>query len=270
MERSESFRRPIITLTTDFGNCDPSVGIIKGVVLSICPEAAIIDISHEIPPQDLRSAALCIGAFGKSFPEGAIHICGVDPGVGCDREAVIIKTGRYFYVGPNNGVFSRLDSEVEKAVVIKNSEYLPPFISATFHGRDVFAPVAAHLASTPIEEFGPPVKKLAVLDIPLPQITEQGDIFGEILHFDHFGNAISNIDKKVLLRFDATQLNITAGENEIDGVTFFYQSSKAGTLGAVINAFGLLEIFTPNGNARDKFGLKTGDRIAVRPAKDAN
>ncbi|GMT42130.1 MAG: hypothetical protein IEMM0002_0541 [bacterium] len=183
-----------VTLTTDFGLGDPTVAIMKGVMLSIKPDLKIIDVTHEIPPQDITRAALCISRFRDYFPEGAIHVAVVDPGVGSNRDAVIVKTGRYFYIGPNNGLFSVLDSDVEKIVKIENPDYLMASISVTFHGRDIFAPVAAHLASkVPMEEFGNSVEKLEKIDLPYPVLNNSGELLGEITYFDNFGNAFTSI-----------------------------------------------------------------------------
>jgi hypothetical protein len=255
--------RRIITLTTDFGHADPWVGIMKGVMLSINPDLAIVDITHDVPPQDIKKASFCLGGLAQTFPEGTIHICIVDPGVGSKRDPVIIQTGRYFYVGPNNGVFSALDSKVKKTAVIKNKKYVGKSMSATFQGRDLFAPVAAHLATTPIEKFGPPVKKLVKISRPGPRWKRDGSLAGEIVYFDHFGNAYTNITKEMLARFKEKRPTIATSGTEIGGLGFFYRSRRPGTLGAIINGFDLMELFTPDGSARDEFGLKIGDRVVV-------
>ncbi|MBI3581142.1 MAG: SAM-dependent chlorinase/fluorinase [Nitrospinae bacterium] len=257
----------IITLTTDFGLADPWVRMMKGVILSINPSLSIVDVTHEIPPQDVNKASFFMASIGRYFPEGTIHVCVVDPGVGSGREPVIIQTERCFYVGPNNGVFSTLDSRVKKSVVIKSRRFLTAEVSATFHGRDVFAPVAARLASTPVEEFGPALKKLVKLDRPRPRRRKDGGVSGEIIYFDRFGNAFTNIKKEMLRTAGAARAAVTLRNLEVRGVSPFYRAVPKGTPGAVINGFGLLEIFSPDGNALEEFGLKTGDRVSVGRAR---
>lgn len=253
----------IITLTTDFGHADPWVGMMKGVMLSINPGLTIVDVTHEIPPQDINKASFFMGSIGRYFPEGTIHVCVVDPGVGSKREPVIIQTQRCFYVGPNNGIFSMLDSRVKKSAVIKSRRYMSEDVGATFHGRDVFAPVAAHLAATPVEEFGPSVKKLVKLDQPKPRRGKDGGVTGEIIYFDRFGNAFTNITKEMMKTTGAGRAAVTVRNLEVRGFSGFYRAVPKGKPGAIINGFGLLEIFTPDGNAREEFGLEMGDRVSV-------
>jgi len=265
--------RKIVTLTTDFGLSDPWVAVMKGVMLSIEPEITFVDISHNIPPQDVLKGALCLGGIKNFFPEGSVHLAVVDPGVGTTREPVIIKTRRYFYVGPNNGLFSFLDSPVEKAVKIANIGLLQPQISVTFHGRDIFAPAAARLFSTPMEEFGPAEATLEKLSLPEPVIKEN-IIKGEITYIDRFGNLFTNITAETLRelhsRFPNSHLEVKPpGVKIINGVSYYYHSVASGELGVIVNSLNLLELFTPNGNAGECFGLKPGDTVTVRfvPAK---
>ncbi len=258
----------IITLTTDFGQADPWVGMMKGVMLSINPSLAIVDVTHEIPPQDINKASFFMGSIGRYFPEGTIHVCVVDPGVGSEREPVIIQTQHCFYVGPNNGVFSTLDSRIKKSAVIKSRRYVPGDVGATFHGRDVFAPVAAHLATTPVEEFGPAVKKLVKLDLPKPRREKDGGVSGEIIYFDRFGNAFTNITKEMVKTAKAGRAAVPLRNLEVRGFSGFYRSVPKGAPGAIINGFGLLEIFSPDGNAREEFGLEMGDRVSVGRARN--
>lgn len=260
----------IITLTTDFGTADPWVGIMKGVILSINPAATIVDITHEIPPQDVAAAARALRTFGDTFPPGAVHLVVVDPGVGSNREAVIVRTGRYFYVGPNNGVFTCLDSPPVKTVKIHNPEFLLKKISVTFHGRDIFAPAAAHLGSRDMGEFGPEIAGPIRLALPEPSAAENA-LTGEITHFDRFGNAFTNIPEEMVLGLGAQSaardLEVAVNDTVIPCVSYYYQSAPPGRLGAIINGFDLLELFTPNADARRLFGLKPGDRVTVRPSR---
>lgn len=259
----------IITLTTDFGIADPWVGVMKGAILSVDPSAVIVDITHEIPPQDVFTAARAVGMIGDSFPPGTVHVVVVDPGVGSNREAVVIRTARYFFVGPNNGVFSLVDGPV-KAVKIQNPEFLAKKISVTFHGRDVFAPVAAHLGRRPVEDFGPEITDLKRLPFPQPA-RDAKSVTGEITHFDRFGNAFTNIPGDMVIALGADSgadgLTVEAGGITVRGVSYYYQSTPAGKLGAIINGFGLLELFAPNASAQKDFGLKTGGRVTVAPVR---
>ncbi|MFQ5433146.1 MAG: S-adenosyl-l-methionine hydroxide adenosyltransferase family protein, partial [Nitrospinota bacterium] len=187
----------IVTLTTDFGSRDPFAAIMKGVMLSIRPELNFIDVTHSITPYDTMQAALCVSRFRNYFPKGTVHVVVVDPGVGSKREGIIIQTERYFYVGPNNGLFSRLDSDIERAVKIENPKYFSRPVSATFHGRDIFAPVAAHLTRTDIGKFGPDIGKPERLYIPEP-VLEDDAISGQVIGFDRFGNALTNITEELI------------------------------------------------------------------------
>ncbi len=259
--------RDIITLTTDFGYSDPNVGIMKGVIFSIRPDVRIIDITHQIPPQDIMRAALCVSSFHEFFPQGAIHVVVVDPGVGSNREAVIVQTKRHFYVGPNNGVFSLLDSEPVKAVKIDNMDYCLPTVSATFHGRDIFAPVAAHLTHTSIDEFGPEERDLVTIDIPRPVMEANGNIAGEIIGFDHFGNATTNITAEIIRKAEAVtehkKVEVHLGEHRISSLSYYYQSAHDGKPGAIINSFNFLEIFIPNGNVEKEFNILKGNAVRI-------
>lgn len=259
----------IVTLTTDFGLEDPTVAVMKGVMLGIKPDLRIIDVTHKIPPQDITRAAFCVGRFGDYFPKGTAHVVVVDPGVGSKRNGVIIQTQNYFYIGPDNGLFSLLDSDVEKMVKIENPKYMRVPVSATFHGRDIFAPATAHLAGgVPIDEFGPPLEKPEKLKMPEPVLGENGELFGEIRYFDHFGNAFSNITATQLRMMEEKNpkgtLSISVGEGTIHSISSCYQAVPEGKMGAIINSFGFLEFFGPNTNARDKFGLGAGDKVSVR------
>ncbi len=160
---------PIITLTTDFGFRDTFAGVMKGVILSIAPAAQIVDLCHGIPPQDILAGALALEESAAFFPRGTIHVAVVDPGVGSDREAIAVETERAFYIGPDNGLFDLVvkKERLKRAVKLQNPRYRLPAVSATFHGRDIFAPAAAHLANgVALDEFGAPIAPLTELAIP--------------------------------------------------------------------------------------------------------
>ena len=208
----------IITLTTDFGTSDAYVGIMKGVILSINPNARVVDVTHAIPPQDIYEAAFSIYAAHSYFPKGTIHIIVVDPGVGSDRQAIVCQTESAFFVCPDNGVLSYLLQSVENeekqpvdAVAIQNSAYYLSEVSNTFHGRDIFAPVAAHLSlGVPLDDIGPPAQTLVQLPIQVPELSGN-TLTGQIVKIDRFGNAITNISETAIARLE----NASMGEMSI-------------------------------------------------------
>ena len=190
----------IITLTTDFGTHDWFVGTMKGVILGIAPRAAIVDLTHEIPAGDIRAGAFALAAGFRFFPKGTVHVAVVDPGVGGARKAIAVQTSNYLFVGPDNGVLSlALAREKIKSVhSLGNANYFLRPISHTFHGRDIFAPVAAHLSrGTPMHKFGPARKDFIRLPWPQPRV-RRGCIEGEVVFIDRFGNAITNIENASL------------------------------------------------------------------------
>ena len=188
---------PLVTLTTDFGTADGYVGTMKGVILSIAPDAQLVDISHEIAPQNVRQAAYVLYTAYPFFPPHTVHLVVVDPGVGSARRPIALRTPAGYFVGPDNGVFSYVMARepVEALVELRDPRYRLPQVSHTFHGRDVFAPAAAHLAAgVPITALGPPVLDPVTFPPPCLEITPEG-ITGEVLHADRFGNVITSIGK---------------------------------------------------------------------------
>lgn len=191
----------LITLLTDFGTADYFVGAMKGVVLSICPDARIIDITHEIPSQDIHAGAFTLLAAYKSFPAGTIHVAVVDPGVGSARRPILASCGGQFFVGPDNGLFSYVfEREGQTEVIhIQNHSYFRQPVSATFHGRDVFAPVAAALAKgVEPSQFGAEITDYVRLESLAPARLEDGTLQGRIIHIDRFGNCITNLTREHL------------------------------------------------------------------------
>ncbi len=187
----------MITLLTDFGTADYFLPAVKGVILSIHPQAQIIDLTHEIPAQDIAAAAFTLGASYQNFPAGTIHVAVVDPGVGSARRAIVVRAGNQLFVGPDNGLFSYVYAQESpvKVFQIEREEYFRHPVSATFHGRDVFAPIAAWLSrGMQPESVGREIHDYAKVEIPLPQADETGNrIIGSILHIDRFGNCITNL-----------------------------------------------------------------------------
>src|SRR5687767_8873684 len=191
---------PIITLLTDFGARDYFVGAMKGVILSLNPEATIVDITHEIPPQDIQAAAFNLLACYRDFPAGTIHVAVVDPGVGSDRRAILVKCANQFFIGPDNGLFSWIREREGKfsAWQITNEQFFRNPVSSTFHGRDVFAPVAAALSKgVAPAEVGPPLERIVMLAPLLPRATADA-IEGFLIHIDRFGNCITNFTSEYI------------------------------------------------------------------------
>jgi S-adenosylmethionine hydrolase len=266
-------RSRIITLTTDFGTSDTYVGIMKGVILSINPKAQIVDLTHAIPPQDIYEAAFSIYAARSYFPKGTIHIIVVDPGVGSDRQAIVSHIDNAFFVCPDNGVLSYLLHSAENtgahpiaSVAIQNAAYYLPEVSNTFHGRDIFAPVAAHLSlGVPFDDIGPRVKTLVRL--PIPKIDTSGDtLIGQIIKIDRFGNLITNISKGTFEAFlnDDVNYEIRAGNVSLNRLNSAYADTEIGEPLAIMGSLALLEIAVNGGNAEKQLGLRRGAVAVIR------
>jgi len=246
--------RPIITLLTDFGTADGYVAELKGVLLSAAPDVTIVDLSHEIPPHDVESARLAVARYWRRFPSGTVHVVVVDPGVGSDRTALAVSSEDRFLVGPDNGVLSpALLASGSRAVSLPT----PPTASATFHGRDVFAPAAAHLASgTAIDALGGPCLDPVVRRTPEARRASDGSVIGEIIAIDRFGNAISNL------------IAPRGGRIEIRGRTLpivrTYADGPVGDIIALVGSSGFVEIAQRDGNAARALEIARGTRVTLR------
>lgn len=251
----------IITLTTDFGLSDPYVASMKGVILSINPKADIVDITHDIPPQDVIAAALALKACVPYFPTGSIHVAVVDPGVGGSRRAIVARNKRTYFVGPDNGILTEfLDGAdvheiTSKRFVLKN-------VSNTFHGRDIFAPAAAHLSKGAlIKQFGPKVSDPVLT--PLPELKKQGrDYVGEIISIDRFGNLVTNIPGELLHKGKKAVVSIR--NKRIAKTVKSYSEAKRGELVAIVGSLGLIEISASMADAAKKLKAKKGDKVALK------
>ena len=260
----------IITLTTDFGTSDAYVGTMKGVILGINPNVRMVDLTHAIPPQDIHEAAFTIRSAYHYFPKGTIHTVVVDPGVGSDRQAIVCEIDGAFFVCPDNGVLSYLLQAIDdgaehrmNAVAIQNPAYHLPQISNTFHGRDIFAPVAAHLSrGVPLANIGPRVENLVQLPIPMSDISGN-TITGQMVKIDRFGNAITNISESALAGA-ISGYQIRVGTTRLTHLNRAYAESAIGEPLAIIGSFGLLEIAINGGSAETCLGLKRGDVVEVR------
>ena len=276
---------PVITLTTDFGYDDAYVAAVKGAILNINPVATIVDVSHSIKPQDILQAAFVLSAVYRYFPKETVHVAIVDPGVGSDRRGMILKTPSAMFVGPDNGIFSYVIDDLfsaESRSVIEQTHGLteivfktgleaaaitdPRFwrhpVSPTFHGRDVFAPVAAGLSlGISLYEFGEKINSLHVLPVPKPSLDPDGNLVGQVIHIDRFGNLIANIRSNSL---PGKNVVIEVGGQRIQGISDYY-AQREGVM-AVVGSSGYLEISLRDGSARDFLGIGEGDEIRVIPA----
>jgi S-adenosylmethionine hydrolase len=275
---------PLITLTTDFGLADAYVGSMKGVILGIIPDVRLVDVTHQISPQDVRQTAYVLYTLYRFFPPHTVHLVVVDPGVGGARRAIAVRTAQGSFVGPDNGVFSYVmaDQPVEAIVELTNPRYRCPQPSQTFHGRDIFAPAAAHLAAgVPIDQFGPSV--VDPVTLPLPRLrVSPGGVSGEVLHIDRFGNAITSIGRLVweeerlalepafgqidveAVRFRAHRVSVRAGGQEVQGVRRTYAEVVPGDALALVGSAGHLEIAVREGNGARELGLQLGDPVELR------
>ena len=262
--------RPIITLTTDFGQADAYVGIMKGVMLAICPEAILVDISHEIRPQQVQEAAYLFGTAVPYFPAGTVHLVVVDPGVGSGRRAVAIQTSQAFYVAPDNGVLSRVLVQERDAVAVHLTaeRYRMSPVSATFHGRDVFAPAAAYLAAgVNLHKLGEEIPLDALRTLPWPdsQVQPDGSRRGVIIHVDHFGNLVTSISG----RHANPETSFVAGGVRIPGMSRTFSDVAPGEFVAYTGSGGYIEIAIRGGSAAARLQLDTGDPVEVHgPARE--
>jgi S-adenosyl-L-methionine hydrolase (adenosine-forming) len=256
----------IITLLTDFGLQDPYVAAMKGVILTLNPEAVLVDLTHQVPPQDIVAGAFLLSEATPYFPPGTIHVAVVDPGVGTPRRALAAFAREQFWVGPDNGLFHLVfhKSPARDLVSLENSEYFRGSVSRTFQGRDIFAPVAAHLSlGTPLHAFGPPVTDPLALPWPEPAITPEA-IRGEIVYVDGFGNLISNIRGSDLTAWLAEKSHVVIlGSLTVKGLSRTYGDVAAGEFLALLGSHGYLEIACAQGNAARRLSMGKGRSMSV-------
>lgn len=259
----------IITLTTDFGTRDPYVGALKGALLATSSQLQLVDLSHDIPPQDVLAGAFVLRHAAFEFPAGTVHLAVVDPGVGGARRPLAVDAGGYVWVGPDNGLLSfALNLPDARAFEITHPDLRRKQVSATFHGRDLFAPAAAQLAAGfPVEEVGPGVDDALRLAATLP-IRRGACLEGTILHVDHFGNLITCIGSSDLAQFgDLSHVRIVVGPEPgtvvVRGIVRTYDDVETTAAAALIGSGDLLELVVRNGNAAARFALQRGDTITV-------
>lgn len=262
----------IITLLTDFGTDDAYVGILKGAILMVNPAATIIDITHAIESQDLVEAAYLAGDYYKYFPEKTVHIVVVDPGVGSDRAIIALKIREQIFLAPDNGVLTQLldCSDVAGIVRVDNTQYFLKPVSKTFHGRDIFAPVGAHLANgLQMMDVGTPIDPDIPVRLSLPQpfISKDGNIDGTIISIDRFGNLITNIDWNWFRRHypaaDKETLIFKIGGCFIKGLSPTYKSAGLNKPLVIVGSRGYFELSVNSGSAQQYFGTKKGDRVEI-------
>ncbi len=255
----------LITLTTDFGHRDAFVGTMKGVILGANPKASIVDLSHGIPPQNIMAGAMVLSGAVPFFPAGTIHIAVVDPGVGSERHPILIQSEREFFVGPDNGIFSLVmkGRKVKRIVELSKDTYHLKPTSSTFHGRDIFAPVAAQLSlGQSTKKLGTPVDDF--IRLPWPEvITNQNSVRGEVIYVDGFGNLITNIGEDTLAPFPRNRLLTNIGPVQIHGLSSSYSSVPDGDAVAVMNSWKFLEIAVRNGSAEKQTGKAVGAPVEV-------
>jgi S-adenosylmethionine hydrolase len=259
----------LITLTTDFGYQDSFVGVMKGVIAGINPQARVIDITHGIPPQDILAGALTLRHAVRYFPRGTIHVVVVDPGVGSARRPLLMERDGDYFIGPDNGVLSLAVENIESIRIVHLSNpayYLQP-INKTFHGRDIFAPAAAHLSlGFPATAFGEPLDQIVRVAIP-EIVRKQRSIEGEIVYIDNFGNLFTNVCAHDLTGLPSDQIEVVVRSVRIRGLSQNYAAPRGGGFVAVLNSWDLLEIAAYKDNAQKRTGAKIGDKIEIVLAK---
>ncbi len=280
--------RPLITLTTDFGLDDPFVGIMKGVILNIEPEAHIVDITHNIDPQNIFQASQVLNATYPWYPRKTIHIVVVDPGVGgpvlnkssktsnlsliaegrgpVGKRPIVVQSQFQTFIGPDNGVLTSALDPKSRAYELNNPKYILKNISNTFHGRDLFAPVAAWIATgIAASKMGPRVLKPIRLELP-KAIKKGKSIKGEIIYIDRFGNATTNISAELMSETFASSdtIELKVGKNKIDGLVTGYYQVDLGQAGAILNSWNQVEIFCRENSAENKLKLKEGQNVTLK------
>ncbi len=253
----------IVTLTTDFGVQDLFVGVMKGVILGINRVATPVDITHGIPPQDIPAAALVVDAASGCFPPGTVHLVVVDPGVGSERRNIALACRGQYFVAPDNGVLTAVRAaDPVVAVSLEEPFFFRRPVSATFHGRDILAPVAAYLSrGTPLASLGPTVTDLAAAELPQPAVSATA-IDGQVVMVDHFGNLITNI-RRTALEAVGANVEITIGSERIAGLQPSYAQAPPQAVLAAINSFEVLEIAVNQGNASEQLQAGAGTPVRV-------
>jgi hypothetical protein len=260
--------RRLVTLTTDFGAADPYVAAMKGVILTGSPPATIVDVSHDLPPHDVLAGAFMLESVIEHFPPGTLHVVVVDPGVGTDREILVARFGDQFVLFPDNGVATMVAKRLPLHALhaVRNERYLPTKPpSHTFHGRDIFAPVAAEILNgLDISRLGPQPARYKLLDVPTAERREH-EVVGQVIHVDRFGNLISNITDENLPNQPAAadHLRVHCGECEIGRLVAAYGHAEPDALLALVNSMGYVEIAVNGASAAERLGAGVGTPVRV-------
>lgn len=255
----------LITLTTDFGLKDPYQSAMKGAILSVNPDARIVDITHLVSPGNIVEGAFVLLASYAYFPDGTVHAGVVDPGVGGMRRPILVETERFLFVGPDNGLFSLVlrNERVKRVVHLAEEKYFRKEVSNTFHGRDIFGPVAAHLSlGVSPSEFGPEIHDILEISLPRPSV-DLGVITGEVIYIDSFGNIITNIERGDALS-SGEDPEVELNNKVIEGLKRTYSEVTGGSALALISSSGFLEIAVNGGDAARLFNAQTGDKVILR------
>ncbi|HBB88566.1 MAG TPA: hypothetical protein DC047_13220 [Blastocatellia bacterium] len=265
--RRSPVKPSLITLLTDFGNSDYFVAAMKGVILSYNPATSIVDITHDIPAQDIEAAAFTLLAAHTAFPEGTIHVAVVDPEVGSKRRAILIKAAGQFFVGPDNGIFSYVCDEAEPEVFhVNNPEYFRQPVSDTFNGRDIFAPVAAALARGIVpQKLGVEIDVFVRLPSLKPEISQSGVITGRVIHIDRFGNCVTNITQRELTdKMIDDGFRLTIQNHHVETLRrFFAEETRDNKVFCFWGSAGFLEIAVKNGSAAKQLKIERGALVVV-------
>nr|MBC7243969.1 SAM-dependent chlorinase/fluorinase [Chloroflexota bacterium] len=256
----------IITLLSDFGTADGYAGVMHGVILSINPKAVVVDICHDIAPQDIHTAAFVLSTVYPYFPAGTVHVVIVDPGVGSERRALAVRTAHGTFVAPDNGVLSYVFAResISEVVHLTNARYWLSPLSNTFHGRDLFAPVAAHISlGVALSDMGPAIQDPVRFAVTEALVQNDGSIHGQVLHVDRFGNIITNVPRELLTTGQSWRVHIAG--YEVDSLSKTYAGAADGALLALIGSSGHLEIAVRNGNAAAMLKADRGTEVVVTP-----
>lgn len=260
--------RKIITLLTDFGTRDPYVATMKGVIYRIVPDAVVVDITHEIQPGNIQQASFVLSYASAYFPEGTIHVSVIDPGVGTSRRGLIVQTDTAFFILPDNGLISQVVRKTlpRQIIHLTNPSFWLNPVSNTFHGRDIFAPVSAHLANEiPAIQMGVQVKDVNIIPCSVPDMKSDGSIEGEVMYIDRFGNCITNISKDYISETRKWVIKICG--RTIDRIVTTYGMAEDGEFVALVGSTGYLEIAIRNCNASLKLGISIGDKVLLKPTE---
>ena len=261
----------VITLTTDFGLQDYYVSAMKAIIMGIAPDARIVDVSHDIPSQDIMAGSWVLKNSAMLFPKNSVHCVVVDPGVGTERNPIALRIEDQLFVGPDNGIFSLLTEGKDfEAVRLTNKKYWGQKSSNTFHGRDIFAPVAAHLSTgVDLQELGDPVDELVNYRWAVP-IADKDGVQGWVIHIDKFGNLVTNVSEELINEaIDGRSIKIYVGNTILDEIVTTFGSVAEGEPAAFIGSSGMLEIGINKGNAKEMLGVQKGAQISLVLQKDS-